>query len=282
MLLFHPLSSPTLTAFSTERHAIAIDAPYEGMNITSYTGDDVNHVAACRERLCQQLGIAADRLFLPRQVHGTRIVEVTSNTLPEDLEGVDALITALPDVCIGISTADCVPLLMHDRRTDAIAAVHAGWRGTVARIGVLALTAMHDAFDTRPEDVECAIGPSIGPEAFEVGDEVYEAFAAAAFPMEVIAYRPESKSRRVQRPFSTRRKKRQTLEKWHIDLWKANAWQLERAGVRPENIHTAAICSYQHYDRFFSARRLGINSGRTYSGIIRRTVGATQEPSSPS
>lgn len=261
-----------VTAFSTERHASDIDAPYEGFNITSYTGDDINHVTACREALCQRLGITSDRLFLPRQVHGTRIVEVTPATQPSDLEGVDALITTLADVCIGISTADCVPLLLHDTRTGAIAAAHAGWRGTVARIGCLTLEAMHDAFGTRPEDTVCAIGPSIGPDAFEVGDEVYETFAAAAFPMERIAHRQATK-REDDSLASARNKENSPLSKWHIDLWQANAWQLERAGVPSENIHIAAICSYQLYDRFFSARRLGINSGRTYSGIMRKAVG---------
>ncbi len=256
------LSSPTLIAFSTERHATAIDAPYEGFNITSYTGDDIHHVTTCRETLCQQLGITPDRLFLPRQVHGTRIVEVTPTTQASDLEGIDALITSLPHVCIGISTADCVPLLLHDTRTGAIAAAHAGWRGTVAHIGRLTLEAMHDTFGTRPEDIECAIGPSIGPDAFEVGDEVCEAFADAAFPMERIAHRP-----------ATKHESGNALGKWHIDLWQANAWQLEDTGVAAENIHIAALCSYQHYDRFFSARRLGINSGRTYSGIMKTAVG---------
>ena len=241
----------SIIAFSTERRCKDVLAPYDGFNITHYCGDDVEHVRSCRQQLCEQLEIPDSHLIVPRQVHGTHIEEITEELLGRNIEDTDAIITQLSGICIGVSTADCVPLLFHDTRTDAIAAAHAGWRGTVAHIGVLTLEAMTKAFGTHPENVVCVIGPSIGPEAFEVGDEVYEAFANAAFPMEDIAARhPQTR-------------------KWHIDLWKANIWQLMQAGIPQEAIHPSGLCTYDNNSRFFSARRLGINSGRMFTGIMK-------------
>ena len=247
-MITYPLSKHII-AFSTERGCTEADAPYDGFNVTHYSGDAPEHVRACRQQLCEQLNIPVNHLIVPRQVHGVHVEEVTERNLEDAFEGTDALITQLSNVCIGVSTADCVPLLFHDTRTDTIAAAHAGWRGTVGRIGVLTLRAMCDAYGTQPADVQCVIGPSIGPEAFEVGSEVYDAFADAGFPMSDIAFRnPQT-------------------QKWHIDLWRANVWQLNQAGVPIPSIHVSGFCTYSHYARFFSARRLGINSGRMFTGI---------------
>lgn len=239
-----------ITAFSTERHCTEQAAPYNGFNITHYCGDEGEHVRRCREQLCAQLGIPDSRLIVPRQVHGVRIEEVTEQHLGVAFEDTDALITRLKGVCIGVSTADCVPLLIYDRVTGAIAAAHAGWRGTVGRIGVQTLQAMQEAYGTKADDVSCVVGPSIGPEAFEVGEEVYEAFADAGFPMDDIAYRHPA------------------TQKWHIDLWQANVWQLMQAGVQKKAIQVSGVCTYMNHARFFSARRLGINSGRMFTGIM--------------
>lgn len=241
-----------IIAFSTERHCTDAAAPYDGFNVTHNCGDDPAHVNACRQKLCEELGIAEDHLIVPRQVHGVRIEEVTEQNMGGTYEATDALMTQLSGVCIGVSTADCVPLLFHDTCTDAIAAAHAGWRGTVARIGVLTLRAMSDAYGTQPEDVQCIIGPSIGPEAFEVGEEVYDAFAEAGFPMNDIAFHHSE------------------TQKWHIDLWRANAWQLIQEGIPTQSIHVSGLCTYSNPSRFFSARRLGINSGRIFTGIMKR------------
>lgn len=105
------------------------------------------------------------------------------------LEGVDAVMTDVPKVCVSVSTADCIPILIYDRVHHAVVAVHAGWRGTVLRIVEAVLHAMSGAYGTRPQDVEAAIGPGISLEAFEVGDEVYEAFRTTGFPMEEMARR---------------------------------------------------------------------------------------------
>ena len=109
---------------------------------------------------------------------------------------------------------------------------------------------MEQNYGCQTSDIKAIIAPGISIEAFEVGDEVYDAFAAAAFPMERIARRMGAK--------------------WHIDLWEANRLQLLACGLRPENITLSGVCTYTSHDRFFSARRLGIESGRIFNGIIVR------------
>lgn len=245
-----PLIGGRVCGFSTERRCTDASTPYDGFNITHYSGDAPEHVFSCRQQLCKQLGISDSCLIVPRQVHGCHVEEVTTSNLTSPFVDTDAIVTRLSGICIGVSTADCVPILFYDRRTKAIGAAHAGWRGTVARIGMFTLRAMSDAFGTFAGDVECVIGPSIGPDAFEVGDDVYDAFAQSGFPMSDIAFRaPET-------------------QKWHIDLWHANSWQLMQEGIPLQSIHVCGICTYANYSRFFSARRLGINSGRIFTGII--------------
>jgi len=246
--MLHLQKEQGILAFSTERGFVDADAPYDGFNITWYTDDDAQHVADCRRDLCQMLEIDDQHLVLPRQVHDTKVAEVTAENLGDRFEGIDALITTLPRTCIGVSTADCVPILIYDAHTRAIAAAHAGWRGTVARIGRKTIQAMQQRYGSEPENLKVAIGPSIGPDAFEVGDEVYEAFEQADFDMQRIAFKRNGK--------------------WHIDLWQANALDLQLMGIPEKHIEIAGVCTYQYYDQFFSARRLGIKSGRIYTGIM--------------
>ena len=237
-----------ITAFSTERGCYNPALPYDGFNITYYTDDDPKHIATCRKMLSMVLDISDDHLILPRQVHGTEIAEVTEQNLGSKFDGVDALMTSMPHTCIGVSTADCVPILIYDTHARAIAAAHAGWRGTVARIGSKTVTAMLQRYGLSAADLKVVIGPSIGPDAFEVGDEVYEAFCEGGFEMNQIAFKRNGK--------------------WHIDLWQANALDLQQAGIARENIEISGICTYQQHEDFFSARRLGIKSGRIYTGIM--------------
>ena len=199
------------------------------------------------------LDIAPNNLVLPHQTHETTVRLVASELLsmPQEvrqmvLEGVDALITNVPGVCIGVSTADCIPIILYDAEHRATAAIHAGWRGTVKRIAQNTIAQMRTAFGTNPQSLRAIIGPGISLHNFEVGNEVYEAFANAAFPMQEIALRQE---------------------KWHINLPLCNQMQLQEAGVKAENIHATDICTYDRCNDFFSARRLGINSGRIFTGV---------------
>ena len=262
-LLSYPVPNG-LRAFSTMRQGGCSEGSYASFNVTHYCGDDPAAVHANRLALCRLLNIDGRRLVLPHQTHSSNVLTIEEQffALPKAeqtarLESVDALVTTCRKVCIGISTADCVPILLYAPTADGeyvIAAAHAGWRGTVAQIAARTVEAMTNFPTVAPQSIHAIIGPSISAEAFEVGDEVYEAFrSAAAFPMDAIARRQRGPSGE---------------EKWHIDLWAANVATLETAGLQLENISVAGICSYTNVDQFFSARRLGINSGRIYSGIL--------------
>ena len=239
-----------IIAFSTERGCQDATKPFDGFNITYYTNDNPQHIFNCKQALCNDLGIDDQHLVLPRQVHDIKVAEVTEQNICSKFEGFDSLITTLPRTCIGVSTADCVPILIYDTRARAIAAAHAGWRGTVGRIGRKTVLALQNRYESRPEDMMVIIGPSIGPDAFEVGDEVYDAFRKQYFAMNKISFK--------------------IREKWHIDLWQANMLDLVESGVKLSNINIVGICTYQNYERFFSARRLGINSGRIFTGIMKK------------
>ena len=261
MKLLEYNTSGNIRAFSTYRGEGS--GNYDGFNITHYCGDTEEHVAECRLELCKELGIEDKNLILPRQTHSNKVIcidreftEQSKELQAELLYGMDAIVTNLPRTCIGVSTADCIPILLYDDTRMVIAAIHAGWRGTVARILNNCITEMRCKYRCKAEEIKAIIAPGISMDSFEIGDEVYEEFAEAGFPMNKIAKRYPSGHE----------------EKWHIDLWEANRLQMIAAGIRAENITIAGICTYTRHEDFFSARRLGINSGRIFNGIINEKM----------
>lgn len=246
--------SPDVTAFSTTRHGGYGSGVYGEFNINHYCGDDETRIDNNAEALSLELNVKKDDIIMPHQTHCTEVMQIAKDFIPLPgnvkkmiLEGVDALITDVKGLCIGVSTADCIPILIYDEAHHAAAAVHAGWRGTVKRIAMKAVSAMRVTYGSRPEDLTAVIGPGISLEAFEVGDEVYEEFASAGFCMADISRR---------------------YDKWHIDLPECNRSQLSAAGV--SDIRMTGICTYNNSADFFSARRLGVASGRIFTGIILR------------
>ena len=235
-----------VTAFSTTRQGGCSTGNYAAFNINGYCGDDEVHIAANKVALCSLLGIDSNRLVMPHQVHDC-VVRRIDGPQQGVIEGVDAVMTDVPQLCIGVSTADCIPVLLYDSIHRAVSAVHAGWRGAVLRIVQKAVETMHDTYGTAPADLQAVIGPGISLDSFEVGDEVYDQFLSAGFDMQPISRRDA---------------------KWHIDLPMCNRLQLMEAGIPSNNIQMTNICTYQQYDRYFSARRLGIQSGRIYTGIL--------------
>ena len=235
-----------VTAFSTTRQGGCSTGNYAAFNINGYCGDDEVHIAANKVALCGLLGIDCNRLVMPHQVHDC-VVRRIDGPQQGVIEGVDAVMTDVPQLCIGVSTADCIPVLLYDSTHRAISAVHAGWRGTILRIVQKAVEAMHDAYGTVSAELHVVIGPGISLDSFEVGDEVYEQFHAAGFDMQPISRHDA---------------------KWHIDLPMCNRLQLMEAGIPANHIQMTNICTYQQYERYFSARRLGIQSGRIYTGIL--------------
>lgn len=228
--------------FSTMRGGS--DSPYFKYNMCNYTGDTPEHVEASRKAYAEALGIDVGRLWFPRQVHGSEVLVVDSS-MPDGVEA-DAVITNERNLLIGVSTADCVPVLLYDPIKDVIAAAHAGWRGTIANIVGKTVTRMHDAFGSDPSDILAAIGPSISPEAFEVGTEVSDVFVQNGYESCVLG----------------------GYSKPHIDLWAVNEQQLVQQGVLPKNIDQDTICTFFNCDKLFSARRLGIKSGRIVTAIM--------------
>ena len=209
------------------------------------------------------VSVSIPRMLMPlHQVHGTKTVIIDEaflrlNPLEQALalDGVDALSTSMSNLCVCVRTADCIPILLWDEATHVVSAVHAGWKGTVQRIVEANIGMLTATYGSRPKDFHAIIGPGISLDSFEVGEEVYERFAKADFPMEILAKRyPDSRNPQA--------------EKWHIDLWECNRLQLIEKGVNPENIHVSGIDTYQTPDRFCSARR-GIDS-RIINGIMWR------------
>ena len=251
-----------VVAFSSTRHGGCSKGNYAAFNINRYCGDSEEDIRSNRQALCEMLGISDDRLIMPHQVHETKVAKINETFLAlndaerkEMLEGVDALMTNLKNVCIGVSTADCIPVLLYDQESGAVCAIHAGWRGTVKRIVEKAVEAMTAAYSTLPQQLTAQIGPGIHLDSFEVGDEVYDAFAKEGFDMESISRRyPTSDG---------------MGEKWHIDLAECNRLQLLSLGIPSEAIAVSPVCTFQQAADYFSARRLGINSGRIFTGIIR-------------
>lgn len=246
-----------ILCFSTARRGGFSKGDYASFNCTPYTGDDAECVRRNQELLCRSMPQQPKELIIPVQTHSTNILVIDGSYLQasteartEMLQEVDALITREPGYCLCISTADCIPVLLYDCKNQVIAAAHAGWRGTVNYIAGHTLDRMRTLYGTEGKDVIACIGPGISLPSFEVGDEVYEAFRINGFPMDYISeWKPET-------------------HKHHIDLWAANRLQLLDFGVPGEQIETSGICTYTNHEEFFSARRLGIKSGRILSGIM--------------
>ena len=247
-----------VAAFSSTRRGGYSQGNYGEFNINRYCGDEPQAIARNREALCQLLGISDDRLLMPHQVHLTEVVQIdeaflklSADERQQRFEGVDALMTDVSGVCIGVSTADCIPVLLYDPAHHAVCAIHAGWRGTVQRIVEVAVSQMTKAYGSQPQDMIAQIGPGISLDSFEVGDEVYDAFAKAGFEMPLICRRDA---------------------KWHIDLPLCNRLQLEALGVPSHQIAVATDCTFKQPETWFSARRLGIQSGRIFTGIMLKPI----------
>jgi polyphenol oxidase len=206
-----------------------------------------------------------------RQIHSD-VVHVFSKAPARPPQG-DASICHRPALLLGIQTADCVPILLADPRRRVVAAVHAGWRGTLARIVIKTLGRMRLEFGTRPQDVLAALGPAIGACCYEVGPEVALAFAgqfaqAAKWfegPFERLATGEEPNPL----PWLTLMPPGHDPppERVRLDLRAANRWQLVDAGVPPRNIAVSALCTGCRRDLFFSYRKEGAGTGRMMSVI---------------
>ncbi|MBN1928708.1 MAG: peptidoglycan editing factor PgeF [Chlorobiaceae bacterium] len=227
---------PSLVALQTTRSGGVSGAPLDSLNLGTHVGDDPACVRENYRQLGAFLGIGPKSIVTTGQVHGTEIAVVTA---PGKLDGYDALITNVRGLFVGILTADCYPILIHDRRTGASGAAHAGWQGTAGRIAEKTVNAMRDAFGTRPADCLAWVGTGISAEHYEIGDEV-----AARFDHRYLKASPSGEGRQL------------------LDLSAANRDQLLEADIPAEQVQCSGFCSYRDADLFFSYRRDNGKTGR--------------------
>ncbi len=208
---------------------------------------DKDFVRHNRLMISQAMGIDRDKLFLPSQVHETKIVNVNSQTRRELLLDTDALVTSEKGICIAVMSADCVPILLYDKENQVVAAVHSGWRGTVAKILTLVLHEMNRSYGTTGKNILAGIGPSVSVDNYEVGEEVIAAVENSfGISNDLLIPNGNSKAR--------------------FDLWKANSQQLIEFGVDINAIEISNLCTISDNEHFFSARKG--DSGRFAAGIM--------------
>ncbi|WP_321479314.1 peptidoglycan editing factor PgeF [uncultured Bacteroides sp.] len=258
MLGYELLSTyPNIACFVTTRKGGFSSGTYGTFNCSPFSGDEAENIRSNQTKLCSSLPQTPHELIIPFQTHGNQVCFVDQNFLAKDAQarqellcGVDAVVTNEKGYCLCVSTADCVPILLYDPKKQVIAAVHAGWRGTLQAILSGMLQQMKEKYGIEGGDILACIGPSISLESFEVGEEVYEAFQQKGYDMKRISRWNDE------------------AQKHHLDLWEANRMQLLNFGVPDQQIQLAGICTYINHLEFFSARRLGIQSGRILSGIM--------------
>lgn len=223
------------------------EGPYQSLNLVFRARDEALNVIGNREKFCEAVGVKLVNAVAGHQVHGDNVAVVTAadrgrgSASSDGLEGTDALITNVPDVALMIFFADCVPLLLVDPVQNVIGACHAGWRGTVARIGAKTVKAMERHFGSKPQDCRIALGPSIGPCCYEVDQGVASRFQEA-FP-----WWEEAADQRG--------------DKWLLNLWEANRRQLIDVGVPAENIAMSQACTACDTNLFFSYRKENGDTG---------------------
>ena len=243
-----------ITHFSSTRSGGVSEGNYASLNLGLYTNDDVDAVTKNRKLLTEKLGIDIFNLINVRQVHGIQVKIVDNNLLnlpiaerERVLHGYDALITNVPDACVAVTTADCVPILMYDPDNNAVAAVHSGWRSTLYNIVAETVANMQKHYNTNSARLIAAIGPCIGKDIYEVGKEVVDEFVSKGFDIKQV-FAPKLNG------------------KYLFDIRKTVAMQLSQLNIA--NIEVSPYCTFTNSDLFFSARRQGIDSGRMLSGIM--------------
>ena len=230
-------------------HMVTTREGWHSGSTPRFTGESPEQFYAFREELARSARIDSSRFYFPRQTHSDEVAVVNRNTNPETLKGIDALITHSRGVQLCIQTADCVPVLLFDPVRQVVAVVHAGWRGTVKKIVSKTVERMVEEFESRPEELLAGIGPSIHIHAYEVGEDVIQA-VKESFTNHQAFLKPSMEAGKA-----------------YFDLWGATRYLLLEAGLQHENIELMGLCSFEHEDLFFSARREGAETGRMVSTI---------------
>lgn len=215
---------------------------YASMNVSFTRGDREEAVQENYERIAQCMGVTKNDFVCSDQTHTTNIRKVTREdagcgvTRPKTYQDVDGLITNVPGLVLSTFFADCVPLYFVDPVHRAIGMSHSGWRGTVGRMGRATILAMGQEYGTKPEDLICAIGPSICKDCYEVSEDVAEAFAAEFKGQEEVILEVKGNG------------------KYQLDLWKANEIVLLEAGVKKSHLAVTNLCTCCNPKLLFSHR----------------------------
>jgi len=230
------------------RHGGVSRAPWASLNMGGNVGDDPQAVRRNHELMYAALGLDEARACTVWQVHSADVILARGPVRGRRwLALADALITDQPGAPLAMRFADCTPLLFYDPVQGVVGIAHAGWRGTVQGIGAAVVRALARSFGCKPAHVEVGIGPSIGPRRYQVGSEVVAAVRAYFGSADGLISRSEADGTA------------------YLDLWAANRLDLERAGV--ERIETAAICTAERTDEFYSHRAERGRTGR-FSAVI--------------
>lgn len=234
------LDLPGVGAVESTRQGGVSSPPYGSLNLGTNTADTPANITANRRHLFQQMNWPTDQFAGAHQIHSNKVWVAEQ---PGMYDGYDALITQQAGLAIGVTVADCCPILVYDPVSRSVAAIHAGWKGTVAQIVTTTLRKMVATFGARPEDCHAYVGTCISADCYEVGEEV-----ARHFQSQHKAPRPEA-------------------GKWQVALRAANTSQLMAMGVPRSRITQSAACTYRDADQYFSYRRDGGHTGRMLVAI---------------
>ena len=238
---FESLGAGVIQGIFTRQGGVSL-APYESLNVGGTVGDDLDSVRENRMRTFSVLDRPLESTFDVWQVHGTKVVIADAPRPPAvPHQQADAILTDHPSITLFMRFADCVPVLLHDPAHHAIGMMHAGWKGTVSGIVGEAIQVMHRRFGTDPGDLVAAIGPSIGPDHYEVGSDVVSQ-VRQAFGSDSTGLLSSN------------------INGQHLDLWAANRLWLERVGVR--QVEVAGVCTACHTEDWFSHRAEHGRTGR--------------------
>ncbi len=240
--------SGVMSAVFTRRGGVS-PAPWTSLNVGGGVGDAPERVAENRQRALSVIPKTVRRVAEVWQVHSAAVhIDSGSPPMGAEVPRADVLLTDRPDVALFMRFADCVPILLHDPVGGAVGLVHAGWRGTVLRNAQSAVAALVNCFGSRPRDLLAAIGPSIGPDHYEVGPQVIAA-----------VHRTFGEAAPGLLPSQG--------EAVHFDLWRANQLILEQAGV--QKIEIACVCTACHPEDWYSHRGEPAGTGRFGALIVQ-------------
>jgi YfiH family protein len=224
------------------RHGGVSPAPWGSLNVGGTVGDDLARVRENRILSFEALGCEPETMFDVWQVHSADVVCARApRPLDESYRQADIILTDNPHVTLFMRFADCVPILLHDPRRSVIGIAHAGWMGTLRDAGVAAVDAMQKNYGSNPADIVAAIGPSIGPDHYEIGADVI---------LQVMQKHGDEAELFLKSHHG----------KIHFNLWEANRAALERAGVA--EIEVSGICTACHTEDWFSHRAEKGRTGR--------------------